>query len=127
MGNNSTTQNKGGLGVGYRLVENEALLFKWWWRYACEEGASWRKVINSTHNEDLAALPTNSLTNMLGPWKEIKRLALEPQPLQIAFFQNLRMQLGEGTKISFWIDIWTDGASLKSIYRRLYEVSSQQQ
>ena len=29
---------KGGLGVGDLLLKNAALIFKWRWRYACEEG-----------------------------------------------------------------------------------------
>jgi len=32
-------KEKGGLGVVDCMMKNAALLFKWWWRYACEEGA----------------------------------------------------------------------------------------
>jgi len=32
-------KDQGGLGVGDLLIKNVALLFKWWWRYSCEEGA----------------------------------------------------------------------------------------
>jgi len=31
-------KDKGGLGVVDFLLKNAALLFKWWWRYAYEEG-----------------------------------------------------------------------------------------
>jgi len=57
----------GGLGVGDLLLKNTALLFKWWWRYACEEGSLWRKVVNSIHNEDLTLLPTMNVSQFLGP------------------------------------------------------------
>jgi len=30
---------KGGLGIDDLMVKNAAMLFKWWWRYGCEEGA----------------------------------------------------------------------------------------
>jgi len=38
-------KDQGGLGVGDLLLKNAALLLKWWWRYTCEEGALWRRVI----------------------------------------------------------------------------------
>jgi len=60
-------KDKGGLGVTDLMLHNAALLFKWWWRYACEEGSLWRKIVNSIHNEDLALLPDNSLSSMPGP------------------------------------------------------------
>jgi len=45
-------KKQGGLGVGDPMIKNAALLFKWWWRFACEEGAMWRRVIQSIHEEE---------------------------------------------------------------------------
>ena len=50
-------KSKGGLSVGSLTLKNDSLLFKWWWRYAIEERALWRKVVHSIHGEDQAALP----------------------------------------------------------------------
>jgi len=94
------------LGVGDLLLKNGALLFKWWWRYACEEGAMWRVVVNSIHNEDFAILLAQTLPSILGPWKEIKRLSTEASSIQESFFQNIKVKLGEGSKIRFWKDPW---------------------
>ena len=46
------SKTKGGLGVGNLILKNASLLFKWWWRYAIEERALWRKAVHSIHNED---------------------------------------------------------------------------
>ncbi|XP_072081248.1 uncharacterized protein [Arachis hypogaea] len=35
----------GGLGVGDDMVQNTALLFKWWWHFAKEECSLWKKVV----------------------------------------------------------------------------------
>ena len=56
-------------------MKNAALLFKWWWRYACEEGILWRKIVNSIHEEDLALLSDNSVSNT-------RSLARDPETCQ---------------------------------------------
>ena len=52
-------KKEGGLGVGDLVIKNAALLFKWWWRFACEEGAAWRSVILSIYEDENVMLPTN--------------------------------------------------------------------
>ena len=95
------SKDKGGLRVGDLLLKNAALLFKWWWIYACEEGILWRKVVNAIHDEDLVLLPDNSMSNIPGPWQEIKRLVREENPVTQAFFQHTKIQLGDGSKVRF--------------------------
>jgi len=92
-------KDKGGLGVTDLMLQNTTLLFKWWWRYACEEDCLWRKIVNSIHNEDLALLPNNSVSSMLGPWREIKKMAREESPVMLTFHQNIILQIGNGAKI----------------------------
>ena len=79
--NGKYCKNDGGLGIRGIHIKNTALLFKWWWRYACEEGSLWRRVVNSVHNEDSIALPLGTFTQILGPWKEIRSVATEHQPI----------------------------------------------
>jgi len=71
---------KGGLGVGDLVMKNAALLFKWWWRYASEENAFWRRVVQSIHNEDEAIFPSSSLSKVPGTWQNIKKALLEKKP-----------------------------------------------
>jgi len=45
--------------VGDIVMKNSALLFKWWWRYACEDDSFWRRVVKSIHSEDKALIPAS--------------------------------------------------------------------
>ena len=60
-------KDKGGLGVADCTMKNAALLFKWWWRYACEVGALWRRVIDSIHEEDLSIMLDKDCRAIPGP------------------------------------------------------------
>jgi len=118
---------QGGLGVGDLLLKNAALLFKWWWRFACEEGAMWRSVIQSLHEEDHLLLPGKSISTLPGPWRDIKSIVLKESPVSQAFFENISFKLGDGRSVKFWLDAWTDGQPLKKAFPMLYRLSSQQQ
>jgi len=119
-------KKEGGLGVGDLVIRNAALLFKWWWRFACEEGAIWRSVIQSIYEEDNALLPARSQSNLSGPWKAIKQIAVEESGVSKAFFKNLSVRLGEGTRVTFWLDVWVDVKPLKVIFPMLFPLSMQQ-
>ena len=117
---------QGGLGVGDILLKNAALLFKWWWRFACEEGAMWRNVIQALYGEDQSLLPGKSISTMPGPWRDIKRIGLKESPVSQALFENISIKLGDGRNVKFWLDAWTNGQPLKIAFPRLYRLSSQQ-
>jgi len=62
-------KDKGGLGIADCTMKNAALLFKWWWRYACEERALWKRVINLIHEEeDLAIKSDKEHKTIPGLW-----------------------------------------------------------
>ena len=118
---------QGGLGIGDLMIKNAALLFKWWWRFACEEGAMWRTMVQSLHEEDQIMLPGNSIASVPGPWRDIKRIARQELPITKAFFDNVSFKLGDGRTVRFWIDTWAGEKPLKSVYPMLFRLSSQQQ
>ena len=89
---------KGGLGIDDLGVKNTAVLFKWWRRYACEEGALWKEIVSSIHKEGLSLLPSKTTAVVLGPWRDIKKMAAEGSPVENAFVRNLSIQVGDGTK-----------------------------
>jgi len=119
------SKSRGGLGVGDLTLKNESLLFKWWWRYANEETALWRTVVQSIHNEDQAALPSWVTSRGTGPWKDIKKLVLKQQPSSNMFTKHLKMKLGDGSKIRFWEDPWLPTGTLKDTFPLLYRISNQ--
>jgi len=119
-------KKKGGLGVADCTLKNAALLFKWWWRFACEEGSLWKRIVTSIHEDDLTILPSTTRSRLPSPWSDIRKLATTETPVKKAFFQNARVCVGEGTKVKFWEDYWAGEAPLKQTFPDLYEVSSQQ-
>ena len=119
------SKKEGGLGVGDLLIKNAALLFKWWWRYACEEGAMWRTVVQSIHEEDHFLLPSKARSSLPGPWRDIKQIALEESPTTKAFFKHLSVKLGGGRRVAFWQDTWADEKPLKIVFPILYSLSTQ--
>jgi len=118
-------KKEGGLGVGDLTIKNAALLFKWWWRYACEEGAAWRSVIQSIYEEEDVILPSKDQIRISGPWKTIKQLALKESPVSAAFFKHLSLRLGAGTRLRFWQDTWAGERPLKVLFPMLFSLSMQ--
>ena len=70
-------------------------------------------------------MPSRTKSSLPGPWSVIKRLASKETPVTEAFFQNVRIHIGEGTKIRFWEDTWIGEASLQQTFPTLYKVSTQ--
>ena len=81
-------------------MKNSALLFKWWWRYACEENSFWRKVVKSIHNENSALIPANSGSRIPEPW-QIKKMVKAQSPIARAFLQQMKITVGNGVKTRF--------------------------
>jgi len=118
-------KNQGGLGVGDLLMKNATLLFKWWWRYACEEGTLWRRVVQSLYEEDQGILVGSNNPTLNGPWRAIKKLASEKLPVTKAFFIALKVQIGEDSRLLFWKDVWVKDQSLRVTFPSLFSMSSQ--
>ena len=116
----------GGLGVSDCTLKNAALLFKWWWRYASEEGSLWRRIVDSIHEEDITVLPTKKANKITGSWNDIKRMATNESLVSQAFFQHAKLKLGDGMRIRFWEDVWCGNITLQHAYPSLYIISSQQ-
>ena len=107
------------------FLKNAALLFKWWWRYSCEEGALWKRVVQSLHKEDHILVPSKAVDTMPGPWRDLKKLAAEKSSVAQAFFSNVKWQIGEESSIKFWVDEWLGTEPLKTAFRCLYMISAQ--
>jgi len=120
-------KKQGGLGVGDLMIKNAALLFKWWWRYACEEGAIWRRVVQSLYEEDQNLLPIKKTTSLAGPWRDIKQIAWKESPTSRAFFENISVRVGKGSRVNFWLDKWAHKLTLRELFPMLFTLSSQQQ
>jgi len=119
-------KTKGGLGVMDCTMKNAALLFKWWWRYASEEGSLWRRIVDSIHEDDSTLLPNKNTRKITGTWNDIKKLATNENQVSKAFFQHVKLQVGDGGRVRFWQDKWIGETILQDVFTNLYALSSQQ-
>lgn len=115
----------GGLGVGNLLHRNLALLFKWHWRFLTEPKALWRNIIadkygygpNFSHNDF-------SIPRVGGPWKQICKTILN-NPITKQFgTRSIRKTVGRGNSTLFWQDLWVGDSVLKSLFPRLFSIST---
>jgi len=94
-------KEKGGLGITDCTMKNVALLFKWWWRYACKEGGLWRRVVDSIHEDNVAIMPDRNQRGLPSLWNDIRKMANLDNPVSQVFLHNTKVQLGDGERVRF--------------------------
>jgi hypothetical protein len=109
----------GGLGIRNVRKFNQALLGKWLWRFAHEEGAWWRSILVAKYGSSWGGWHSRDITEAhgVGLWKFICKgwRSLEG---------HVRYDLGAGSKISFWGDVWCGESSLKESFPGLFNIAS---
>jgi hypothetical protein len=114
-----TPIDEGGLGIRNIRRFNQALLGKWLWRFAHEEGAWWRSVLVAKYGSDWGGWRSGVISGShgVGLWKFI-----------CMGWQNFRRFFkydpGEGSKIHFWEDVWCGDRTLKEEFPGLYSIAS---
>jgi hypothetical protein len=105
----------GGLNIRNLRRFNEALLGKWLWRFRVEREALWRQVVvakyGSLEGGWCSNMPTG--THGVGLWKFI-RSGWDK------FSRMLKFEVGDGTRVRFWDDVWCTDGSLKEAYPELF-------
>jgi hypothetical protein len=90
----------------------------WLWRFATERDALWRKVVEVKYGSMDGGWCTNQVmgTYGVGVWKHIRR-GWE------CFSKFIKFEVGDGSQISFWHDIWCGDQPLKVSYPELYRIA----
>jgi hypothetical protein len=113
-----TPLSNGGLNIRNLRRFNEALLGKWLWRFGVEREALWRQVVmvkyGALEGGWASKMPTG--TYGVGLWKFI-------QSGWNKFSRMLKYEVGDGTRIRFWDDVWCIDSPLKSAYPELYRIA----
>ncbi|KAL9684154.1 hypothetical protein QQ045_021588 [Rhodiola kirilowii] len=116
----------GGLGI-HRLVDmNLVLLSKWWWNLITGKGGLWRRMvlekyaIKRPHDPKELWESPNKLCNS---WKDIIKLVKGNSEVALALKEGLKLKLGDGSKTSFWHDVWLGANTLKEQYPKLHLLS----
>jgi hypothetical protein len=108
----------GGLAIKNIRRFNEALLGKWLWRFGVEREAFWRKIImvkyGSLEGGWVSKVPSGP--HGVGLWKSIRsRWA--------TFSKFVVFEVGDGSLIRFWDDVWCAEEPLRMAYPELYRIA----
>jgi hypothetical protein len=108
----------GGLGVRSLLTFNQALLGKWLWRFGVERDALWRRVIAEKFGSVGGGWSTQQAHGSYGMslWKYISKGWDQ-------FYKFLEFEVGDGSRIRFWSDVWCGGSPLKELFPELYRIT----
>ena len=105
----------GGLGIRNLRTFNVALLGKWLWRFGQERDALWCQVIEVKYDCDWSGWCSSSSFAPHGVsfWKNIRR---GWHSLSRFFLY----EIGDGSKVQFWVDSWCGSSSLVDRYPGLF-------
>jgi hypothetical protein len=110
--------SNGGLAIRNIRQFNEALLGKWLWRFGMEKEALWRQVIvekyGSMEGGWMSKVPIGPYG--VGLWKFIRHRWDK-------FSRLLKFEVGAGTNIRFWDDVWCGGEPLKDVFPELHRIA----
>jgi len=108
----------GGLEVRNVINFNHALLGKWIWRFSQERDALWRSVIEVKYGSVRGGWCSLPVTGPFGVyvWKFIRK-----GWDNVAKF--LRFEVGDGSHIRFWHDLWCGDRPLKLGYPTLFSIA----
>jgi hypothetical protein len=110
--------SEGGLGIRNVRKFNQALLGKWLWRFAHEDGAWWRSILVAKYGSSQDGWRSSDITEShgVGLWKYICMGWSK-------FKHHFRFEPGVGLKISFWEDAWCGESPLKDTFPGLFSIA----
>jgi len=110
--------SEGGLGFRNLRTFNRALLGKRLWCYGSKRDAWWRVVVDSKYGSLRGGWcslePTGAFG--VGVWKNIRKG-------WDSFSRFTRSVMGDGSKISFWHDLWCGDTALKVAFPSLFGIA----
>ena len=97
----------------------EALLGKWLWRFGYEREALWRRVIRVKYGTKEGDWCCNSVPGSYGVslWKTISSG-------WSTFSCYIQFQIGDGTRVKFWLDVWCGDNPLSVCFSDLFRINN---
>ncbi|GAU10799.1 hypothetical protein TSUD_426320, partial [Trifolium subterraneum] len=113
-------KERGGLGVRDLRVFNIALLGKWWWKVRNEKESLWYLVLEKYGH----SLEENNNRSSIW-WRDLNGMKLVQERGGNGWFEeHLRRVVGDGKDTMFWKDPWVDGDTLRILFSRLYDLTT---
>ncbi|GJX15971.1 RNA-directed DNA polymerase, eukaryota, reverse transcriptase zinc-binding domain protein [Tanacetum coccineum] len=109
-----------GLNIGRLKAFNLSLLQKWRWRLFTSPNDLWVKVVKAFHGHEGGF--DNNGCSFKGTWANIVGSSNFLHSKGIILNNSFRFNVGCGTRIRFWKDIWVGEAPLSIRYNRLYRL-----
>ncbi|KAL4563259.1 hypothetical protein LXL04_027299 [Taraxacum kok-saghyz] len=121
--------DKGGLAVGSLLALNQALVYKWRWRFVTGSNRLWVKVIKSCYGVDGGFLGglANSVTGRTGVWRGVLKLVDRLHTAGTLSRDSVRRQVNNGASTRFWSDVWCGPISFQHRFSRLFHLTTNQE
>lgn len=117
-------QSKDNGGLGVRGIEemNDALLLKWWWRFGTKKNALWRRIVCAKYgmNTNLWLPNMEIKRNVSVIWKEIIQIQSRKPLIFSKFKENIKLSVGDGKFIRFWIDEWVGDRNLSILFPGIF-------
>ncbi|XP_039002867.1 uncharacterized protein LOC120129436 [Hibiscus syriacus] len=113
----------GGLSFFDVNLRNRALLNKWIWRFSLDEESLWKNVVAAKYNYVQDSIIPNDANVRKFSW--IWCSIINPaESCGIVFLSEVKCVMGNGSKIDFWSDNWTELVSLKASFPRLFRIAN---
>ncbi|GJT34824.1 putative RNA-directed DNA polymerase, eukaryota, reverse transcriptase zinc-binding domain protein [Tanacetum coccineum] len=112
--------DKGGLAIGSLNSFNLALLHKWRWRFFASPDSLWVKIIKALHGNE-GGFDLHGC-NFRGIWSKIVGTSNYLHSSSILPMDSIRFQVGYGSLIRFWKDIWLGNSPLYTRFTRLFRL-----
>ncbi|KAL4591885.1 hypothetical protein LXL04_004859 [Taraxacum kok-saghyz] len=114
--------DNGGLAVGSLHAFNQALLYKWRWRFLSEDSGLWKRVIISCHGVN-GGFSLPSRLGSGGVWGGVVAVVDRLHSTGIVPLNVIRRQVRNGEDTSFWHHVWCGENTLASVFPRLYRLA----
>ncbi|GJY19819.1 RNA-directed DNA polymerase, eukaryota, reverse transcriptase zinc-binding domain protein [Tanacetum coccineum] len=115
------SKEKGGLGVSSYFALNQAILFKYLWRFISQYSSLWSKFIKVVHRAK-GSLDNVTIALRRSHWLDILWEVSSLKSKGIDLLSYARRRIGNGADSMFWEDLWIGEKTLKIQYPRLYSL-----
>ena len=108
----------GGLKVGSLGALNQALMYKWRWRFETGGDVLWCRLIRSCYGQYGGF--RSPARGIHGVWEAVNKVVQKLHDDDCIPFSSIHKVVGNGMDTKFWLDLWCGDRVLADQFPRLY-------
>ncbi|GKE18936.1 hypothetical protein Tco_1426513 [Tanacetum coccineum] len=116
-------KKKGGLGVSSYYALNQALMFKWVWRFRNDSNSLWARVIKAMHGVD-GRIGKSTKSYHPSAWVDIVNEVNKLKSQGLDLLGLMKKKVGNGKETSFWDEAWRGDIIFKYRFPRVYALET---